>query len=220
MPLNSTARVKDNLERVLGQLPAGVGLVAVSKFQPVEALEEAYAAGQRRFGESRADELAAKAEVMPADVKWHFIGHLQTNKVRRVVACRPMIESIDSERLLRLVNDEALRAGTVIDVLLQVHVAAEETKTGFLPHELLDCARACAALPGIRIRGVMGMATNTDSADRIRADFQSIAAVAAQLRVFLPDATLLSMGMSGDWPIAVEQGANLVRIGSAIFGGR
>lgn len=213
-------QIKENLERVLGQLPAGVNLVAVSKFQPLEAIQEAYAAGQRRFGESRADELAAKAAAMPADVQWHFIGHLQTNKVRRVVACRPVIESIDSERLLRLVNDEASRARVIIDVLLQVHVAAEETKTGFMPHELLDCARACATLPNIRIRGIMGMATNTDSADRIRADFQAIAAVAAQLRVFLPEATILSMGMSGDWPIAVEQGANLVRIGSAIFGAR
>lgn len=213
-------QIKENLERVLGQLPAGVNLVAVSKFQPLEAIQEAYAARQRRFGESRADELAAKAAAMPADVQWHFIGHLQTNKVRRVVACRPVIESIDSERLLRLVNDEASRARVTIDVLLQVHVAAEESKTGFLPHELLDCARACATLPNIRIRGIMGMATNTDSADRIRADFQAIAAVAAQLRVFLPKATILSMGMSGDWPIAVEQGANLVRIGSAIFGSR
>lgn len=213
-------QIKDNLRKVLAELPAGVDLVAVSKFQPLEALHEAYAAGQRRFGESRADELAAKADAMPADVQWHFIGHLQTNKVRRVVACRPVIESIDSERLLRAVSMEAGRAGLTIDVLLQVHVAAEETKTGFLPHELLDCARSCAALPGIRIRGVMGMATNTGDAGRIRADFRDIAAVAAQLRVFLPDAEMLSMGMSGDWKIAVEQGANMVRIGSAIFGER
>lgn len=212
--------VKANLLRVLNLLPADVNLVAVSKFQPLDALQAAYSAGQRRFGESRADELVAKAAAMPADVMWHFIGHLQSNKVRRVVSCCPMIESIDSERILRLVNDEAIRAGIIIEVLLQAHVAAEETKTGFLPHDLLNCARNCATLPGIRIRGVMGMASNTTDAARIRADFQAIAAVAAQLRIFIPDATILSMGMSGDWPIAVEQGANLVRIGSAIFGAR
>lgn len=219
--MTPNSAIKENLERVLAELPAGVDLVAVSKFQPLEALQEAYAAGQRRFGESRADELVAKASAMPADVQWHFIGHLQTNKVRKVVSCRPMIESIDSERLLRLVNDEALRAGVMtINVLLQVHVAAEETKTGFLPHELLECARTCGTLPGICICGVMGMATNTESADRIRADFQAIAAVSAQLQLFMPQATTLSMGMSGDWPLAVQQGANMVRIGTAIFGSR
>lgn len=212
--------ISSNIDVIRRQLPAGVELVAVSKFQPLEAVGEAYAAGQRRFGESRADELAAKAAAMPADVEWHFIGHLQTNKVRRVVGSASVIESVDSERLLRLISAEAVRAGKTVGVMLQVHVAAEETKTGFLPDELIACAHSCAALPGVRIMGVMGMATNTDSAPRIAADFDAIAAVGARLRQIIPGATALSMGMSGDWPLAVERGATFVRIGSAIFGSR
>lgn len=213
-------RITAEIRRLHEELPAGVRLVAVSKFHPLAELEEAYAAGQRLFGESRADELAAKAAAMPADVEWHFIGHLQTNKVRRVVACASVIESIDSERLLRAVSDEAVRAGRRIRCLLQVHVAAEETKTGFDPGELVAAGRLGATLPGIEIAGVMGMATNTSDAERIAGDFDAIAAVGAQLRVFVPTATELSMGMSGDWPLAVERGATLVRIGTDIFGPR
>lgn len=213
-------QISNNLARLLDRLPAEVKLVAVSKFQPLEALEQAYAAGQRRFGESRADELVAKAAAMPADVEWHFIGHLQANKVRRVVSCASVIESIDSEKLLRLVNSEAERAGRTVRVLLQAHVAAEDTKTGMLPHELLNVARSCSLLPAIEIAGVMGMATNTDDAARITADFKAIAALSSQLQLFLPEAKEISMGMSGDWPLAVECGATMVRVGYAIFGAR
>lgn len=213
-------QVSSNLAKIRAELPAGVTLVAVSKFQPLEAVREAYAAGQRHFGESRADELAAKAAAMPADVEWHFIGHLQTNKVRRVVAAASVIESVDSERLLRLISDEAVRAGKTVGVFLQVHVAAEETKSGFPAEELLACARECASLPGVRILGVMGMATNTDSRERIAADFDAIAAVGASLARIVPGATALSMGMSGDRDLAVAAGATHVRIGSAIFGER
>jgi len=151
-------RISSKIAELRRALPDGVKLVAVSKFHPLDALQEAYAAGQRRFGESRADELAAKAAAMPADVEWHFIGHLQTNKVRRVVGCASVIESIDSERVLRAVSAEAVRAGREIAVLLQVHVAAEETKTGFAPEEIPAAARLGATLPGVRIAGVMGMA--------------------------------------------------------------
>lgn len=213
-------QVKNNLEHVLAELPAGVKLVAVSKFQPVEKLREAYDAGQRRFGESRADELAAKAAALPADVEWHFIGHLQTNKARRVVAHASIIESIDSLRLLRTVSAEAVRAGRCVRILLQVHVAAEETKTGFSPDEIEEAARLALSLPGVQVTGVMGMATNTDSDARIRADFKAIAECGAKVRRLIPGADDLSMGMSGDWPLAVAEGATLVRIGSAIFGQR
>lgn len=212
--------ISNNIAELRSALPEGVKLVAVSKFHPLAALQEAYAAGQRRFGESRADELAAKAEAMPADVEWHFIGHLQTNKVRRVVACASVIESIDSERLLRAVSAEAVRQERTVGLLLQVHVAAEQTKTGFTPDDLLAAAGACASLPGVEIRGVMGMATNTDCTDRIVADFRAIADVGRRLREIVPAAAEVSMGMSGDWPLAVEQGATIVRIGSTIFGNR
>lgn len=213
-------RISNKIAELRRVLPAGVKLVAVSKFHPLEALQEAYAAGQRRFGESRADELAAKAEAMPADVEWHFIGHLQTNKVRRVVACASVIESIDSGRLLRAVSAEAVRQGRTVGLLLQVHVAAEETKTGFTPDELLAAARVALTLPGVEVRGVMGMATNTDRTDRILADFRAIADVGRRLREIIPGAAEVSMGMSGDWPLAIGQGATIVRIGSAIFGDR
>lgn len=212
--------VSNNLREILSQLPTGVKLVAVSKFQPLESVREAYDAGQRRFGESRADELAAKAAAMPADTVWHFIGHLQTNKVRRVVASAGVIESIDSERVLRAVSAEAVRAGRVIDIFLQAHVAAEDTKTGFLPSELPAAAELAAELPGVRVVGLMGMASNTDDEQRITADFAELAALSRRLQQIIPSATELSMGMSGDWPLAVAQGATIVRIGSAIFGSR
>lgn len=213
-------QVSNNLAKVRSILPEGVGLTAVSKFQSLASLQEAYAAGQRRFGESRADELEAKAAAMPDDVEWHFIGHLQSNKVRRVVKFASVIESIDSERLLRLVSAEAERISKVVDVYLQVHVAAEETKSGFLPDELIECARRCVGLNGVRVRGVMGMASNTDDERRVDADFAAIADVGRRLREVIGDADVLSMGMSGDWPVAVRHGATLVRIGSAIFGDR
>lgn len=212
--------VSSNLREILSRLPEGVKLVAVSKFQPIELVREAYGAGQRRFGESRADELAAKASAMPDDVVWHFIGHLQTNKVRRVVASASVIESIDSERVLRVVSAEAVRAGRVIDIFLQAHVAAEETKSGFLPEELPAAARLATTLPGIRVVGLMGMASNTDDERRVAADFAKLAALSVQLKTIIPAATELSMGMSGDWPLAVAEGATIVRIGSAIFGSR
>ncbi|MDE7335572.1 MAG: YggS family pyridoxal phosphate-dependent enzyme [Muribaculaceae bacterium] len=212
--------VSNNLRAILGQLPPAVGLVAVSKFHPLEQLREAYDAGQRRFGESRADELAAKVAAMPDDVVWHFIGHLQTNKVRRVVACASVIESIDSERVLRAVSAEAERIGRCMDIFLQAHVAAEETKTGFLPEEIPAVAGLAASLKGVRVVGLMGMASNTDDENRVNADFAALAELSRELQRVIPSATELSMGMSGDWPLAVTHGATLVRIGSAIFGPR
>lgn len=220
MAPNSTATIKSNLRKILAGLPAGVGLVAVSKFHPLEQLRAAYDAGQRRFGESRADELVAKAEAMPGDVQWHFIGHLQTNKVRKVVAHASVIESIDSERVLRAVAAEAERIGKVIDIFLQVHVAAEETKTGFLPEEIPAAADLARELSSVRVVGIMGMASNVDDPARINADFAALAALSRTLRGIIPSATQLSMGMSGDWPLAVANGATLVRIGSTIFGSR
>lgn len=218
--------IRSNLEALRAGLPPGVELVAVSKFHPAEALREAYAAGQRAFGESRALELEAKARELPADIEWHFIGHLQTNKVRKVVEHASLIHSIDSERLLRAVDDEAFRQGRRPGVLLQLHVAKEETKFGFLPEELTVflTPELISSLKAVRIRGVMGMASNVDDEARIRADFEAVGMTFRQLKAELfagdDDFSVLSMGMSHDWPLAVESGANMIRVGTSIFGER
>ena len=217
--------VAENITRVLGELPAGVRLVAVSKFHPVEKLREAYAAGQRRFGESRVQELLAKEPQMPSDVEWHFIGPLQTNKVRQLIGKTSLIESVDSERLLDLIDKESERSGVVTRVLMQVHVAMEETKSGFLPDELLEYFRdrRFENLKATHICGVMGMASNTDDMQRVKRDFAAIADIYGKIREMTPDLRgfdTLSMGMSHDWRLAVAEGSNLVRIGTSIFGER
>jgi len=213
------------LEKIRATLPHGVSLVAVSKFHPAEAVLEAYAAGQRLFGESRAQELTAKAATLPADIRWHFIGHLQTNKVKPVVAAASLIESIDSERLLMAVDREAERQGKRTDVLLQVHVAREETKFGFSPEELLDLIRrrVFENLKAVHICGLMAMASNTDDTERVRDDFRRVAALRDEVVRIAPDLRgfdILSMGMSHDYMTAIECGSNMVRVGTAIFGER
>lgn len=218
--------IAENLGKILSEIPSGVRLVAVSKFHPAEAVMEAYDAGQRIFGESRVQELLAKEPVLPSDIQWHFIGHLQTNKVRQLVGHVSLIESVDSERLLDLIDRESEKAGVVSRVLMQVHVAREETKFGFYPEELLEyfSSRRFENLKATHICGIMGMASNTDDITRVRADFKAIAdvfhAVADDGDLGLRGFDILSMGMSGDWRMAVEEGANLIRIGTAIFGQR
>lgn len=218
--------VKENIRKLQDSLPKGVGLVAVSKFHPVELLREAYDAGQRIFGESRAQELLQKVGQMPDDVKWHFIGHLQTNKVRAIVPYVAMIHSIDSEKLLRVVDSEAERAGRVVDVLLQLHVAQEETKYGMTADECVAMVESgvLAELTHVRVCGVMGMATNTDDENEIRVEFRKIKQVFDLLHEgCLHDSDCfreISMGMSDDYQIAVEEGSTLVRVGHSIFGER
>lgn len=218
--------VKENIRKLQDSLPKGVGLVAVSKFHPVELLREAYDAGQRVFGESRAQELLQKVGQMPDDVKWHFIGHLQTNKVRAIVPYVAMLHSIDSEKLLRVVDSEAERAGRVVDVLLQLHVAQEETKYGMTADECVAVVESgvLAELTHVRVCGVMGMATNTDDENEIRAEFRKIKQVFDLLHEgCLHDSDCfreISMGMSDDYQIAVEEGSTLVRVGHSIFGER
>lgn len=207
-------------------LPEGVRLCAVSKFHPVSAIREAYDAGQRIFGESRVQEILEKIPQLPSDIVWHFIGHLQTNKVKQIVGKVAMIESVDSERLLSLIDAESRKAGVQTNVLMQLHVAKEETKFGFLPGELLSFFREkrFEGLTNTHICGVMGMASNTDDEDRIREDFAEIASVFREISedtaLGLRGFDVVSMGMSHDWPIAVEEGATIVRIGSSIFGDR
>lgn len=219
--------VAEALKTVAATLPAGVELVAVSKFHPAEAIAEAYSAGQRIFGESRVQELSAKIPALPADIRWHFIGHLQTNKVRKLLEAGPiaLIESVDSERVLDAIDAESARLGITSRVLMQVHVAAEETKFGFTPEEIeaYFSDRRFESLSATHICGLMGMATNTDDTDRIAADFKAIADLRKQILAIAPDLRgfdTLSMGMSDDYPLAIEAGSNLVRVGTAIFGAR
>lgn len=217
--------IGDNIAGLHAELPAGVNLVAVSKFHPVEALRQAYDAGQRIFGESRVQELLQKIPLMPADTCWHFIGHLQTNKVAQIIGKTSLIESVDSERLLSLIDRKSEEAGVVTRVLLQVHVAREETKFGFLPQEIYDYfeSRRFESLRATHICGIMGMASNTDDSALVKSDFARIREIFGEVLRMAPDLRgfdTLSMGMSGDWPLAVEQGSNLVRIGTAIFGDR
>lgn len=218
--------ISSNLLNLRSSIPNGVELVAVSKFHPVEALREAYDAGQRIFGESRALELEAKVAELPSDIQWHFIGHLQTNKVRKVVAHASLIHSIDSERLLRAVDDEAAKVGRRIGVLLQLHVAQEETKFGFTPDELIKFVTPdlLSSLKSVDICGVMGMASNVDDESRIRDDFRRIRSTFDRLKsdIFAssPIFSYVSMGMSHDWRIAVNEGSNMIRVGTSIFGER
>lgn len=220
------AGIASRLRELDRQIPEGVRLVAVSKFHPAQAVMAAYEAGQRCFGESRVQELLRKEPELPGDIKWHFIGHLQTNKVRQLVGHCDVIESVDSERLLDLIDRESERAGVVSRVLMQVHVAREETKFGFYPEELLEYfrERRFESLKATHICGVMGMASNTDDMERVAQDFSRIAEVYRTIRedasLGLRGFDLLSMGMSGDWPLAVDHGANVIRIGTAIFGER
>ena len=217
--------IKENLEELWNELPPGVALVAVSKFHPASAILEAYEAGQKRFGESRVQELLEKENVLPGDIEWHFIGHLQTNKVSKLIGKVSMIESVDSERLLSLIDDLSVKASVSTKVLLQVHVAMEETKFGFYPEEILSFFRdkKYEALKAVKICGIMGMASNTDNMERVREDFGKISQIYRKIKDISPELKefdKLSMGMSGDWKIAVEEGSDMVRIGSAIFGER
>lgn len=217
--------IADRLAAIKSTLPEGVTLVAVSKFHPAADIAEAYAAGQRVFGESRVYELLDKRAALPADIRWHFIGHLQTNKAKALVGNADLIESIDSERLLALVDRLAAGRGTVQRVLMQVHVAAEATKTGFAPDELLDyfAGRRFESLQATHLCGIMGMATNTDDTARVRADFETIASLQRRILTMCPDLRgfdTVSMGMSGDYLTAIEAGSNMVRVGTAIFGER
>ena len=263
--------VSDNLKALYEKLPSDVKLVAVSKFHPVSRLMEAYDAGQRRFGENRPQELAAKVPQMPSDVEWHFIGHLQTNKLKLVLPYVSLVQSVDSFHLLEAIDKWGRDNGKVVDILLELHLGAEETKHGFSEEDILSiigtgegicpetasaslrplpqprsgsagpsllCGRGWPQVSGqtpspagvkpylenVRIRGLMGMATNTEDEGVIEADFARIEALFRRIRAERPELadtfTELSIGMSGDWPIAVRHGATMVRIGTDIFGAR
>ena len=220
------ASIKENLEKVTAMLPDGVRLVAVSKFHPVEELQEAYDAGQRLFGENRAQEMVAKAPQLPDDIRWHFIGHLQKNKVRAIMPHVSVIESVDSVALLQLIEKEAARIDRKVDVLLQLHVAQEETKSGFSVEEVLEAGEQgqLTCYDHVRVCGVMAMASLTDDMDQVAQEFDLVRRTYLMLKDGCSDDCAdfneLSMGMSDDWQVAVKYGATLVRIGTAIFGPR
>lgn len=215
--------VKSQLERVRATLPEGVELVAVSKTHPIEAIEEAYSVGQRIFGESRPQELRAKYESLPRDIEWHMIGHLQTNKIKYIAPFVAMIHSVDSERLAEAIQVQAAKHNRTIDVLLEIHVAEEESKSGWVIEELRAAVESglFERLPNVRVRGVMGIATNTDDMERVSADFVQLRIYKEELAPYFGEHfDTLSMGMSDDYPIAIAAGSTMVRIGSTIFGAR
>ena len=218
--------VKGNLREVLGNLPAGVNLVAISKFHPNEYIEAAYAEGQRIFGESHEQELARKVESLPKDIEWHFIGHLQTNKVKYIAPYISMIESVDSLKLLKEINKQAAKHDRVVKVLLELHIAEEETKSGFSfdnCRELLE-AGEWRTMEHVQICGIMMMASNTDDEQQIAQEFDAAYAFFKEVKekYFADDDAFCerSWGMSHDYRIAVKHGSNMVGVGTTIFGPR
>lgn len=215
--------IASNLEKILSELPQGVRLVAVSKFHPLSELQEAYAMGQRCFGENRPQEFSLKAVQMPQDVEWHFIGHLQTNKLKLVLPYAHLVESVDSVHLLDAIQNWAYIHDRNIRILLEVHIGAEETKQGFRPEEVLELLSDLSQYPNIVFCGLMGMASHTDDKEAVAADFARIKSLFDHCRDSFPQLTSfreLSIGMSDDWRIALAHGSTEVRIGTAIFGPR
>lgn len=207
--------INSNITAIRAHIPNHVTMVCVSKFHPIEAIQTAYDGGERDFGESRVQELLLKQKVLPSDIRWHFIGHLQTNKIKSIVPFVHLIHSVDSWHLLEMINREAEKIQRQINVLLEVHVAKEDTKSGFAPEEFLSLNGKLASLNHINVCGIMGMATNTDNEQEIRRCFREI----NKLSEMLPNA-IISMGMSNDFQIAISEGSTMVRIGSSIFGER
>ena len=216
--------VSEKIKRIKQTLPEGVRLVAVSKYHPIEMIQDAYDGGQRIFGESHVQEMVQKREALPKDIEWHFIGHLQTNKVKYIAPFVSLIHAVDSEHLLREIDKQAKKCGRIIPVLMQVHVAKEETKFGFLPDELLAFMQSGAwqQYENVSIEGLMCMATNCDDEEQIAREFEQ----AKELFDMVNGKWLngkwkvRSWGMSDDYPIAIRHGSNMVRIGSLIFGER
>ena len=218
--------IANNLKQVLSKLPEGVRLVAVSKFHPNEAIEEAYQAGQRIFGENKVQEMTAKYEALPKDIEWHFIGHLQSNKIKYIVPYVALIHGIDSYKLLIEIDKQAAKHGRIVNCLLQLHIAQEETKFGFSIEECREMLNKgeWKQLAHIRICGLMGMGSNTDNVEQIQQEFCSLSRFFNEVKKtwFSDTETFreLSMGMSDDYPEAIAEGSTLVRIGSKIFGER
>ncbi|HVN58055.1 MAG TPA: YggS family pyridoxal phosphate-dependent enzyme [Bacteroidales bacterium] len=218
--------ISSNILSLRKEIPGRIRIVAVSKTKPVEDIMQAYEAGHRVFGENRIPELVSKKETLPPDIEWHMIGHIQSNKVKLLIPHASLIHSIDSLKLLEIINRESEKAGVVTSCLFQFHIASEETKSGFLPDEAMEVldSDGFRAMKNVQIKGVMGMATFTDRDDMVRGEFRSLRSIFNSLKdkYFRDDGEFceISMGMSGDYRIAIEEGATIVRIGSLIFGSR
>ncbi len=214
--------IAENLKNIKATLPAHVTLVAVSKTKPNSAIQEAYDAGQRIFGENKIQEMAQKWEVLPKDIQWHMIGHVQRNKVKYMAEFVQLIHGVDSLRLLKEIDKQAKKYNRIIDCLLQMHIAEEDTKFGLDENELhqLLTSDAFTELKNVKIVGLMGMATFTDDQNQIKREFAQLKTIYDALKEKISDVKILSMGMSGDYKIAIEEGSTMVRIGSSIFGKR
>lgn len=213
--------IAENLQKIKNTLPENVTLVAVSKTHPTEEILEAYGAGQRIFGENKVQEMTEKYELLPKDIEWHMIGHLQRNKVKYMAPFVSLIHGVDSLKLLVEINKQALKNNRVIKVLLQKYIAEEESKFGMDAEEIEDILSNHAQdLSNVEIVGLMGMASFTDQQEVVRQEFKTLKSTFDRLSKNYPKLTILSMGMSGDYPIAIEEGSTMVRIGSAIFGQR
>lgn len=215
--------IKEKIQKICATLPQGVRLIAVSKTKPVEMLREAYDAGQRLFGENYATELRDKHVVLPEDIEWHFIGHLQPKQLKYYISFVKMIHGVDSVEHLEAVDKAAAKVNRTVDVLLQFHIAREETKFGFAIDEI-PYLSTLPPMEHVRVCGVMGMATQTDDQNQVREEFRHLKQIFEQLKSTTfaghPEFCEISMGMSHDYPIAIEEGATLIRIGSSIFGAR
>lgn len=218
--------IAEQIKRLRSELPEGVNLLAISKYQPIESLQEAYDAGQRMFGENHIQEMAAKAAALPKDIAWHFTGHVQTNKIKYMASFVSLIHAVDSFRLLREINKHAAKHNRVIDCLLQIHIAQEDTKYGLTVQE---CRELLAhdpwrELENVRIVGLMAMGSNTDDMEQVRGEFRQMKQLFDELKETYfadePSFCQLSEGMTDDYPIAIEEGSTIVRIGSMIFGDR
>ena len=218
--------VREHIHELRNSLPQDITLVAVSKYHPAEYIEEAYSVGQRVFGESHVQELRKKVDVLPKDIEWHFIGHLQTNKVKYIVPFVSMIESVDSERLIAEINKQAFKCNRVVDVLLELHLAIEETKSGFTPEELNDLmvSGIKEKYPNVRICGIMTMASFTEDEQIIESEFKEASQIFDKIKTdyFSSDDyfSVRSWGMSGDYHLAIKHNSNMIRVGTLLFGPR
>jgi len=214
--------IAENIQRIKAEIAPKARLIAVTKTKPVEMLIEAYEAGFKRYGENKVQEMVTKYEQMPKDIEWHLIGHLQTNKVKYIAPFVSLIHSVDSFKLLQEINKQAAKNNRVIDCLLQIFIAQEETKFGLSEEEARELLASDEVKPlaNVRIVGLMGMASNTENEDQVRREFRGLKQFFDSLQAAYPTMTELSMGMSGDYLLAVEEGSTLVRVGSAIFGSR
>lgn len=218
--------IAEQIKRLRSELPEGVNLLVISKYQPIESLQEAYDAGQRMFGENHIQEMAAKAAALPKDIAWHFTGHVQTNKIKYMASFVSLIHAVDSFRLLREINKHAAKHNRVIDCLLQIHIAQEDTKYGLTVQECRELLahEPWRELENVRIVGLMAMGSNTDDMEQVRGEFRQMKQLFDELKETYfadePSFCQLSEGMTDDYPIAIEEGSTIVRIGSMIFGDR